>query len=71
MIKTCALFDAYTHSALGQGESPVAAFRGDTKTLQFVNSETLANAFLHCESRKMDKSGCNSSMSKQYEVGRL
>lgn len=57
------------HSALSQDKSPVATFRGDSKTLRFVDTETLANAFLHCESRKVDKSGCISFMSQKYEVG--
>ncbi|MFD0959019.1 Mu transposase C-terminal domain-containing protein [Paenibacillus chungangensis] len=31
----------------------------------------LANAFLHCESRKVDISGCISFMNRKYEVGLL
>jgi transposase InsO family protein len=57
------------HSALTNNMSPEAAFRGDRKALRFVSTEELANAFLHCESRKVDKSGCISFMSKKYEVG--
>lgn len=57
------------HSALGQSRSPEAAFRSDPKALRFVEPETLAHAFLHCESRKVDKSGCISFMGKKYEVG--
>ncbi|WP_373483418.1 Mu transposase C-terminal domain-containing protein [Acetobacterium sp.] len=29
----------------------------------------MANAFLHCESRKVDKTGCISFDGKKYEVG--
>jgi putative transposase len=29
----------------------------------------MANAFLHCETRKVDKSGCISFMDQKYEVG--
>lgn len=57
------------HTALKKDMSPEAAFRSDDKALRFVDVETLAQAFLHCESRKVDKSGCISFMSKKYEVG--
>jgi transposase InsO family protein len=58
------------HSAL-EGKNPETAFRSDTKTLRFAPSELLANAFLHCEDRKVDKAGCISFMGKKYEVGIL
>ena len=57
------------HSALGEKTSPETAFRSDRKALRFVNSDTLRDAFLHCENRKVDKSGCISFMDKKYEVG--
>jgi putative transposase len=57
------------HTALGKNTSPESAFRSDSKTLRFVEAEILAHAFLHCESRKVDKSGCISFMSQKYEVG--
>jgi putative transposase len=57
------------HSALGDKVSPESAFRSDRKTLRFIDPETLANAFLHCETRKVDKSGCISFMDQKYEVG--
>lgn len=57
------------HSALGQGKSPEAAFRGDDTALRFVEADSLAHAFLRCESRKVDKTGCISFMSQKYEVG--
>lgn len=57
------------HSALGKEQSPEAAFRSDEKSLRFVGVEELAQAFLHCETRKVDKSGCISFMGKKYEVG--
>lgn len=56
------------HSAL-EAVSPEAAFRSDTKLIQFVDPAVLANAFLHCEERKVDKAGCISFMGKKYEVG--
>lgn len=58
-----------SHSALENKRSPEAAFRSDKKALRFVEPEILAAAFLHCESRKVDKSGCISFMDRKYEVG--
>lgn len=57
------------HSALEEKSSPQTAYRSDSKALRFVDSEILANAFLHSEERKVDKSGCISFMGKKYEVG--
>lgn len=58
-----------SHSALPNGISPEAAYRSDKKTLRFADPEILANAFLHSETRKVDKAGCISFMNKKYEVG--
>jgi transposase InsO family protein len=60
-----------SHSALPEKCSPEAAFRSDKKALRFVDPEELATAFLHCESRKVDKSGCISFQDRKYEVGLL
>lgn len=49
--------------------SPETAFRSDRKALRFADPERLANAFLHSESRKVDKVGCISFMDQKYEVG--
>jgi len=57
------------HSALAGKLSPESTFRSDKKALRFVDPEELANAFLHCETRKVDKSGCISFMDRKYEVG--
>lgn len=57
------------HSALSEQKSPEIAFRSDAKELRFVAEDILADAFLHCESRKVDKAGCISFMGKKYEVG--
>jgi len=57
------------HSALGEKISPETAFRSDRKAIRFIDQETLSNAFLHCETRKVDKSGCISFMDQKYEVG--
>lgn len=39
------------------------------RKLEFLITETISNAFLHDEERKVDKSGCISFMGKKYEVG--
>ena len=57
------------HSALENNMSPVAAYNGDSQPIRFLDADTIADAFLHCEERKVDKSGCISFESKKYEVG--
>jgi len=57
------------HSALENNMSPEMAYRSDKKPLRFAEPEILANAFLHSEPRKVDKSGCIHFMGKLYEVG--
>lgn len=58
-----------SHSALAENCSPETAYRSDKKALRFVDPDELATAFLHCETRKVDKSGCISFMDRKYEVG--
>ena len=43
------------HSALGT--TPEIAFKSDSMPPRFVDKALMARAFLHCESRKADKSG--------------
>lgn len=62
-------YQSKPHSALENKRSPEAAFRSDKKALRFVEPEMLADAFLHCETRKVDKTGCISFMDRKYEVG--
>jgi transposase InsO family protein len=57
------------HSSLAGNMSPEAAYRSDKKPLQFLDPQTIANAFLHLEERKVDKSGCISFQGEKYEVG--
>ena len=56
------------HSALG-GVSPATAFGTDTRPLKFASAEQLRDAFLHTETRKVDKTGCISFSGQLYEVG--
>lgn len=57
------------HSALENKLSPESAYRSDKKALRFMDADVLANAFLHCEMRKVDKSGCISFADRKYEIG--
>lgn len=58
-----------SHSALEGKVSPETAYRSDKKPLKFLEPEVVANAFLHCEDRKVDKVGCISFDGEKYEVG--
>lgn len=51
------------------GLTPEVAFKGDKRALRFVDAKDLAEAFLHTESRKVDKTGCISFGGKKYDVG--
>lgn len=57
------------HSALEGNLSPETTYRRDQKPLRFLEPEVIANAFLHCEARKVDKAGCISFAGKKYEAG--
>jgi len=57
------------HSALANNQSPAAAYKSDRNAVRFLEAETIASAFLHCEKRKVDKAGCISFEGKKYEVG--
>ena len=57
------------HTGLEGELSPDTAYRSDKKALEFLDTETIASAFLHCEERKVDKSGCISFEGRKYEAG--
>jgi transposase InsO family protein len=64
--------DEYYHKASNSGLggiSPGAAFGMDTRPLQFISADILREAFLHTETRKVDKTGCISFEGNLYEVG--
>ena len=62
-------YHSRTHSALGT--TPECAFKSDSMPLNYPDEALLATAFLHCETRKVNKSGCISFMGKDYDVGLL
>lgn len=55
------------HGALG-GKSPYEAFYADSHELKMLPVQEIADAFLSCEKRKVDKSGCISFDGIKYEV---
>ena len=57
------------HSALTNNMSPETAYRSDSKALKYLDPDVVANAFLHCEERRVDKAGCISFEGRKYEVG--
>lgn len=58
-----------SHSALEDHASPHSTYQSDSKPLKLIEMDVLANAFLHVEERKVDKSGCISFEGRKYEVG--
>jgi hypothetical protein len=59
------------HGGLSNGQTPEAAYKNSKSPLRFLPAETVASAFMRCEQRKVDKSGCISFSGKKYEVGVL
>jgi len=57
------------HSALENNMSPIAAYNSDSQPIRFLDVDVVADAFLHCEERKVDKAGCISFEGRKYEVG--
>lgn len=56
------------HMAL-DGKTPIHTFNLDPKPLKYLPADKVANAFLHAETRRVDKSGCISFKGAKYEVG--
>ena len=54
------------HSAIGT--APEIAYKSDSMPLRFIEQDLMARAFLHCETRKADKSGCISFGGKRYDL---
>ena len=56
------------HSGLS-GISPETAFRSDHRSLRFLDVEHVRDAFLHRDTREVDKVGCINFNGQKYEVG--
>lgn len=57
------------HSGLKDNLSPQTTYNSDPTPLRFLDPQTIALAFQHCEDRKVDKTGCISFMGEKYEAG--
>ena len=55
------------HSALN-GRTPHDCYEADSHDLRLLPAEQIADAFLSCEQRKVDKGGCISFCGRKYEV---
>ena len=55
------------HSAL-DGRSPFEAYQSDPHEIRMLSADSVADAFLSCEKRKVDKAGCVSFRGQKYEV---
>lgn len=51
-----------------EGISPIMEWNRDTRKLVFLDTSTVSEAFLHHESRTVDKGGCISFKGTKYEV---
>lgn len=51
-----------------EGITPLQEYNRDTRPLTFLDASVVAEAFLHHESRKVDKGGCISSRGRKYET---
>jgi hypothetical protein len=60
-------YHSKTHRGLK--DTPENKYKTSKVPLRFLPSDIIADAFLHCETRKVDKSGCISFCAKHYEVG--
>jgi hypothetical protein len=57
------------HCGLKDKMTPAAVYASSKTPLHFLPQSTITSAFLHEESRIVDKSGCISFQGKKYEVG--
>jgi len=60
-------YQNHAHSAL-DGNTPYASYHSDNHALNVLDANTIADAFLSCEKRKVDKGGCINFMGRKYEV---
>jgi transposase InsO family protein len=65
------LEEGYQHCGHGglKGQTPMQCFQGDEKRVRFATPEECYDAFLHEETRMVDKTGCFSLQSVIYEAG--
>lgn len=51
-----------------EGITPAQEWNRDSRALRFLDASVVAEAFLHHESREVDKSGCISFEGRKYDV---
>jgi len=56
------------HAGIG-GQTPMECFQNNEKRISWVTAEECYNAFLHEETRMVDKTGCFSLQGVTYEAG--
>jgi len=61
------VYHARCHASLM--DTPENVYKTSKIPLRFTSPEQIADAFLHCEERKVDKSGCIRFDNKLYDVG--
>jgi transposase InsO family protein len=69
------LFDVWLHECYhtrnhgSLDTTPEIAYKSSKSSLRFLPADVIASAFMRCEIRKVDKTGCISFGGKKYEVG--
>ena len=61
-------YESYGVEVPSVGISPMQEFQRDTRGLVFLDTAVVSEAFLHHETRKLDKAGCFSFGDIKYEV---
>lgn len=61
-------YESRSVSISGEGISPEAEWGRDNRTLVFLDATVVGEAFLHHETREVDKGGCISFKNGRYEV---
>ena len=61
----------HTRNHGGLDTTPEIAYKTSKAPLRFLPADIIASAFMRCETRKVDKTGCISFGGKFYEVGVL
>lgn len=56
------------HSSLENNMSPHMAYQANKEPVRYLDTESIADAFLRIEQRKVDKSGCISFSGMKYEL---
>ena len=61
-------YESYGVAVPEEGISPEAEWNRDSRPLSFIDASTVGEAFLHYETREVDKGGCISFKGGLYEV---